>query len=80
MPKTWKVRVYLGEGVGHDWGRLNATGRLEFVKEVLDMLRYSGLLESNVPDFPKVIEYEVPHEPSGIISRWASFGFRSEVV
>lgn len=79
MSKTWKVRVYLGEGI-HDWARLNAMGRLEMLKEVLDMLRYSGLLESNVPEFPQVIEYEVPHDPKGIIDRWASFGFRAEVV
>ena len=46
---------------------------------VLDMLRYAGLLESNVKGFPDTIEYI---SPSGgyEIPRWKSFGAEAEIL
>lgn len=55
-------------------------GRLEALKVVLDMLRYSGLLESNVQGFPRLFEYEVDGDCNGIIARWRSFGIQAEEV
>jgi len=47
------------------------------LNEVLDMLRYAGLLRSNVKGFPRVIEYETPI--SGLaLTRWGSFGATAE--
>ena len=47
--------------------------------EILDMLRYAGLLESNVKGFPDTIEYI---SPSGgyEVPRWRSFGVKAEIV
>jgi hypothetical protein len=48
---------------------------------LMDMLRYAGLLHSNTPGFPDVIEYDTtrPHLANEI-ARWASFGYKAEVV
>ena len=46
---------------------------------VLDMLRYAGLLESNIQGFPNTIEYMSPAGGSEI-PRWRSFGAEAEIV
>lgn len=46
----------------------------------LDMLRYVGLLRSNTPGFPNVVEYECHHDPARDIARWQSFGYEAEIV
>ena len=45
----------------------------------LDMLRYAGLLESNIKGFPDIIEYMSPAGGSEI-PRWISFGAEAEIV
>ena len=46
---------------------------------VLDMLRYAGLLESNIKGFPNIIEYMSPAGGSEI-PRWINFGAKAEIV
>lgn len=48
---------------------------------VMDMLRYCGLLHSNTKGFPYVIEYDTNRlHLDNEIARWASFGYKTEVV
>ena len=50
----------------------------EKFKGILDMLRFSGVLRSNVKDFPKIIEYvDTNSDGSNDVARWASFGYKA---
>jgi len=51
----------------------------ENFKGILDMLRFAGVLKSNVKDFPHVIEYEATGDGTQDVQRWASFGFKATV-
>ncbi len=69
MPKKVIVKVEIGE----------AAEREVHIGPILDMLRYAGLLRSNVPGFPKIVEYESKW-PDSEIERWKSYGFKAEVI
>lgn len=54
-------------------------GEEEF-RAVLEMLRFAGLLRSNVKGFPGIIEYDaIPGQVAGKndVARWASFGYKA---
>lgn len=68
MTRTYGTRVDLSS-------RWILSGSHQF-GAVMDMLRYAGLLHSNIKGFPKIIEYDQDSEAARVqtIARWRSFG------
>lgn len=62
----------------------NLANSRQKIVALLDMLRFAGLLQSNVTGFPDVIRYIVNHSEHyaniSDVRRWASFGFFAKIV